>query len=49
MIQHKEKKKWDTKYCEFILVALQDDGTDGEVIKSVKYDMTKHIESSRQL
>ena len=45
MIQHKVKKTWDAKYCEFILVNLES-GSE-ETIKSIKYDMTKHIDTSR--
>ena len=48
MIQHQKKKILDAKYCEFILVNLEE-GQNEEIIKSVKYDMTKHIETSRQL
>lgn len=51
MIQHQKKKIWDAKYCEFILVGLsQDENEDGvyeETIKTIKYDMTKHIDTSR--
>ena len=48
MIQHKIKKTWEAKYCEFILVTIDRDGIE-EVSKPVKYDMTKHIDASRSI
>ena len=48
MIQHKVKKNWEAKYCELILVSIDNDGNE-EINKGVKYDMTKHVDASRSI